>query len=262
MATGLIHRGFLIPRSISSSDLLCSLIFIFLPTLLAGLLVDFFTGVKIEKSFTQSFSGMRESAGSASETILLEYLTELPVLVPLYAFQRGHWNVAWFSLLHFVSPVFPILVGGIVTWTGTGTDVKLHFGMPSFSTTVLFLNVYAISIFFARPTDNRLLPRVFNRLMDLMPMCHASKFLWRPGFDISDPQTTRDHMVAKIFLQGDKYRLGVYKGVDEMKHVGFDMVGSDVELLPKDPDCVAPALKRRWWAQQRGTVRRSAGGDV
>lgn len=70
---------------------------------------------------------MSESPGSASKTILLQYLTELPLLVPLYAFQRGHWNVAWFSLLHFDSPVFSVLVGGCVTWTVTGTEVKFHF---------------------------------------------------------------------------------------------------------------------------------------
>lgn len=83
MATGLIHKGFLIPSSISYSDWWCSLVFIILPTLLAGILVDFFTDVKIEKCFTQSFAGMYGSPGSASETILLEYLTELPLLVPL-----------------------------------------------------------------------------------------------------------------------------------------------------------------------------------
>lgn len=138
--------------------------------------------------------------------------------------------------------------------------MRLRFGMPSFSTVFIFLNVYAISLFFARPTDNRLLPRNFNRLMDLMPMCHASKFLWRTDFDISDPETTREHMVARIFLRGDKYRLGVYEGVDEMKHLGFDMVGSGGVLLPKDLDCVAPPpLKRRWWAQRRGRVVVGAG---
>lgn len=262
MASGLVHDGYLIPSYISYSDMLSSPVFIFLPTLLACLLVNFFTDVDIGKRFIQSFTGMYGSPGSASETILLEYLTELPPLVPLRAIQNGHWKVAWFSLLHFVSPVFRVLVGGSVTLTSTGTDVTLHFGTPSFSAVFIFLNVYAISMYFARPTDNRLLPRNFNRLMDLIPMCHASKFLWRPDFDISDPGATREHMVARIFLREDKYRLGVYEGGDGMKHIGFDIVGSDGILPAKNPDCVAPALKRRRWAHRRGQGVGGAGSKV
>lgn len=262
MAAGLVHDGYLIPSYISYSDWLCLLVFIFLPTLLAGLLVGFITDVNIEKRFVQSFAAMYGSPGPASETILLEYLTVLPLLVPLQAIQNGHWQVAWFSLLHLVSPVFPILVGGSVTLTGTGTDAILHFGMPSFSAVFIFLNVSAISMYFARPTDNRLLPRDFNRLMDLIPMCHASKFLWRPDFDISDPGATREHMVARIFLREDKYRLGVYEGVDGMNHIGFDMVGSDGVLPAKNPDCVAPALKHWWWAHRRGQGVGGAGNKV
>lgn len=138
--------------------------------------------------------------------------------------------------------------------TDTGTRVQLNIGMPSFTTSFMFLSLYAGSMFFVRPTDNRLVPRRFHRLMDLIAMCHASKFLWRSDFDISHPETTREHMVAWIFLREDKYMLGVYETEDRSRHMGFDMV--DVETpLPKNEECLFPTSKGGWLARWRGKDR-------
>lgn len=207
---------------------------------MAGSLTEYFRRVDIRKCFTQSFTSMYDLSGSASDTILLEYLTGLPLLVPLTACRNGHYKVAWFSLVNTIAPFFPIVVGGIFTMVDTGIQVELNIGMPSFLTSFIFLTLYAGSMFFVRPTDNRLLPRNFFTLADLIIMCHASEFLWRPDFDISDPNTTREHMVARIFLREDKYVLGVYQGRDKQRHMGFDKAPP----LAKDNECMYRATKR------------------
>ncbi|KAL0635185.1 hypothetical protein Q9L58_005910 [Maublancomyces gigas] len=255
LATGLLYTGFSVAHHTSYSLLLYSFVFRFLPTALGGLLTQYFHRVDIRKCFTQSFTNMYVppvsaqlpapisapvlEPGSASDTILLEYLTGLPLLVPLTAYRNKHYKVAWFSLVNTFSPLFPIVVGGIFTMVDTGTKVKVNIGLPSFSTSFIFLIVYAGSMFFVRPTDKRLLPRYFFTLTDLIVMCHESKFLWSEGFDISHRKTTREHMVSRIFLQEDKYVLGVYQGRDNQRHMGFDTAPP----LEKDRQCKYGASK-------------------
>jgi hypothetical protein len=78
---------------------------------------------------------------------------------------------------------------------------------------------------------------------------------------ITDPTTTREHMVARIFLQESKFLFGVYKGRDGRPHTGFDIVATKEDgLVPGNVEWIAPTRSRRhrvgWYYFGRGRSRR------
>ena len=199
-------------------------VFRFLPTYFAGLFaLGYLSVVDVSNCFVQPFVGMYKHPGSASETILLDYLSSSALKVPLKAWDNSHWRVAWFSVLGSVSSLFPIFVGGLFSITVTAENASFKFSIPAFSIVFTFLVVYCGSLPFVWPTANRSLPRASFTLADVIIMCYRSNLLWRPDFDISHPKTTNRHMACRIFLREDSYLFGSYFGTDREQHLGFDV---------------------------------------
>jgi hypothetical protein len=206
-----------------------------LPVQLAVFFTNFLETVDINHRFMQPYVAMhgtadfsgRRVAGAAPETILLDYMTISPLEVPLKAWDNGHYKVAWFSFLNTISPLFPLLLLGLVTMAGTGNTLEVRFSQATFAAVFSFLIVYCGSLVFVWPTHKRLLPRQVNCLVDLMTLCGKSQFLHMEEFDIDPPWMTKEHLRARLFLKGDKYLLGHYQGIDGKMHVGFDVAESD-----------------------------------
>jgi hypothetical protein len=237
------HSGDIFDSKYSSDPLhdilLYALVFRSLPTLIAGYFaVGFLSIVSVNHCYIQPFVGMHREPGPASQTLLLDYLASSALEVPLKAWDNKHWKLAWFSVLSTISSLFPILVGGIFSITNTGKIVMFQFSTPAFALVFAFLAVYCISLPFIWPTNDRLLPRRYYSLADLMAFCYRSHFLWRPDFDISKPEVTQQHLAAKIFLRDDSYLFGVYKGTDGKSHLGFDAAmarGKETYLVDRIP---------------------------
>lgn len=257
LASGTVQSGFSVPPLKSNNNLKYTIVFIILPTFVAGQLVNLFISINIIHSFIQPFVGMHGTPGSASDTILLEYATPQVILT---AYQNKHYKVAWFCFLSSVSPIFSILVAGILTTTFTETGTHLHFGKLLLSCVLGSLVVYAVSMFYAWPMRSSKLPRFVLWFTDLIAMCHASQFFRRKCFDISDPKTTKVHMVARIVLQEDLYSLGVYRGRDEKNHLGFDVAGLEEKLVQNGP-CKVPMVSRSMFRKRRHTPETAEDGD-
>ena len=96
---------------------------------------------------------------------------------------------------------------------------------------------------------------------DLLALSHQSHFLLSEDLKITDPTTTREHMVARIFLHESKYLFGVYEGRDGRPHTGFDVVETKEDgLVPGNVEWIAPTRSRRhrvgWYYFGRGRSRR------
>ena len=200
--------------------------------------------------FMEPFVGMFQHAATASQTILLSYLTASPLQVPLTAYDQGHYKVSWFSALGTISPPFPIFVGGLFTITGNRDTVFFQFSTSAFICVLAFLLIYCVSLPVAWPQMHRLLPKYFYSLADPMAMCHQSRFLTSDILDISKPQVTREHMVSRLFLREDKYLFGIYLGRDGKEHLGFDVAETGNVLSTKAKKS-RPGMVR--WVEPTGT---------
>lgn len=62
---------------------------------------------------------------------------------------------------------------------------------------------------------------------------------------------TIEHIVARVFLQEDRYLLGVYDGKYGTHHIGFDKVDLVARML-RHSECLFPVSEAGWWARWRG----------
>jgi hypothetical protein len=232
------------------------------PSVLAGYLYFFLDLIDHNMRQMQPFVGMFEHAGSVSDTLLLEYPSASPFQVPLTAWSKGHYKVCWFSILHTISPLFQIFVASLVLPAKIIDDrFQFNFTLPAFIGTFAFLLLYCVSLPLAWPNVHRLFPRQINSMADLMALSHQSHFLLSKDLEITDPETTREHMIARMFLHNSKYLFGVYKGRDGQSHLGFDAVETKEDgPVSGQVEWIAPTRSRRhrvhWYYFGRGRSHR------
>ena len=248
------------PADPKSTVLLWALIFRSAPTYIAGLFTStIVTWIDLNMRFMQPFRNMfgegpekstlqhikdwfgwRLKEGSsaaiteeerkpakAADTILLAYITVSPLQVPLTAWEKGHLWVCIYSTLNTSSPLFPILVGGllIVTPDEKSDRVNFTFSMSAYVGLMIYLTLYSILLPGAIPGADQLLPRQLYSLADLMAMCHESRFMTSPHLNVTDRARTpfKQHMEARILLTDDRFLFGRYRGRDEKLHIWFDV---------------------------------------
>ena len=200
-----------------------------LPTQVAGgFAIGYLPSLDRHMRFTQPFVGMFDEAGDAANTIALSYLTASSLEVPLHAFHKGHWKVAWFAILATLAALFPVLVSALFTITQTGSKLHLALDWPTFSMVMGYLLAFNVSLPFAWPTRSRRQPRHILSLADIMGMCHQARFLADPLFDIASPASSKEKMDAQLLLRENKYLFGRYLGRDGKTHLGFDVSETDI----------------------------------
>jgi hypothetical protein len=204
--------------------------------------IGFLQVVDIGHRFSQPFANMARSDTSATESLLLNYVWGTPGVVTFDALKNHHWRVAWFSSLNLISPLFPILVAGLFTITDTGSWIVFDIHKTSFYFVLAYLVLYTSTLPFAWPGRDRRLPRVFTSIADLMSLCYSSHVLRNPALDISRANVTQRHLDARLFLQEETYRVGLYTGSDHKTHFGFDTA-----YLRDDGSTVAHVSSLREW---------------
>ena len=160
-------------------------IFIFrgLLTNCAGLFVWFWLVADLFHRASQPFAGMyKGNPQPASDTILLDYLCSLPIIVSIKAAMNRHIKVACFSFLSLASNLFPVLVGGLFVVEPSANGIVLLASVRSYYAICVFIFVYCISIPFTFPTRNCTLPRSILSLGDLVSFCYDSKLLTSPEY--------------------------------------------------------------------------------
>ncbi|KAF2470709.1 uncharacterized protein BDR25DRAFT_342976 [Lindgomyces ingoldianus] len=172
--------------------------------------------------FSQPFANMYRNDASASQSLLLNYLWGIPGAVTIEALKNRHWKVAWFSLLNLISPFFPILVGGLFTMTNTGARILFKVDESSFYLVFGYLVTYALSVPLVWPRTNRRLPRFCRSIADVMSLFYASVLMTNPALDISGKDVEQRHLESRLFLQEERFQMGIFTGVDGAKHFGMD----------------------------------------
>ncbi|ORY04972.1 hypothetical protein BCR34DRAFT_53491 [Clohesyomyces aquaticus] len=175
--------------------------------------------------FSQPFANMYRKDATVSETLLLDYLWGIPGAVTVEALKKGHWKVAWISFLNLLSPIFPVLVGGLFVMTNTGPRIVFKVDESSFYCVFAFLVVYAITLPMMWPLQNRKLPRYCASIVDVMLLFWASKVMTDPALDISGKNVEKKHLESKLLLkelERERFQLGLFTGADGKKHFGVD----------------------------------------
>ena len=177
--------------------------------------------------YMQPFAGMSIPA-PATENILLDYATAMPIGITIKAATRGHWRVALFSLLSLASTIPPIIVSGVFVGSIDTTGVVVRLNPLNFWATFSILLIYCLSIGYARPTTAYRLPSCVWNIANLTLFCYQSQIfddeiLEKPVFSANDPLEERIHLQSRIHLAKQKYVFGLYMGKDGKRHLGFDV---------------------------------------
>ena len=216
--------------------------------------VGYLPGVDTHMRFTQPFVGMFDKAGDAANTIALSYLTASSLEVPLHAFHKGHWRVAWFAIVATLAPLFPVFVAALYTVTRTGSKVYLVLDWPTFAMVMGFMLAFNVSLPFAWPSRSRRLPRYIYSLAEIMGMCHQARFLADPLFDIASPRASKEKMDAQLLLRENKYLFGRYLGRDGKSHIGFDVSETEIGGLTGTVKWIPPKARYIREADKRPSV--------
>ena len=204
-----------------------SFLFRFLPVFLMNIFGILWNMADHYYRYMQPFAGMSTPA-PATENMLLDYPTQMPIAITIRAVDRGHWRVALFSLLSVTATVPPIIASGIFVASTNATGVVVRLHPISFWATFSFLILFILCIGCARPTTAYRLPWCIWNIANLMLFCNQSRILddeilEKPVFSANDPLEERIHMESRIHLAKQKYVFGLYLGKDGKRHLGFDV---------------------------------------
>ena len=204
-----------------------SFLFRFLPVLLMNIFGTLWNNADHYYRYMQPFAGMSVPA-PATENILLDYPTCMPIDITVKAATRGHWRVALFSLLSLTSTIPPIIASGIFVGSTDATGVVVRLHPLNFWATFSILIISCLCIGYARPTTAYRLPRCIWNIANLTLFCYQSRIfddeiMEKPVFSANDPLEERIHMESRIHLAKQNYVFGLYLGKDDKRHLGFDV---------------------------------------
>jgi hypothetical protein len=181
---------------------------------------------------TQPYAGMSEAA-PATQNLLLDYPSNLPVLVTIKAVKNHHWRVAFYSALSLASSAPPIVAAGIFTVTSIGTHLIVSIQEVRFWASFSIIILYLFCLIGVRPPPRYRLPRRITSINDVFSYCYQSRLLddigvdGKPVFSAQDIGEGKDHLEARIHLAKKEYQFGLYLGKDGRRHMGFDVSSRD-----------------------------------
>ena len=204
-----------------------SFLFRFLPVFLMNIFATLWNNADHYYRYMQPFAGMSIPA-PATENILLDYPTCMPIDINFKAATKGHWRVFVFSLLSLTGTIPPIIATGIFVGLKDATGVVVHLHPLNFWASFSILIIFCLCIGYARPTTAYRLPRCIWNIANLTLFCYQSRIfddeiLGKPVFSANDPLDERIHMESRIHLARQNYSFGLYLGKDGKRHLGFDV---------------------------------------
>ncbi|KAL4805618.1 hypothetical protein BDV18DRAFT_22113 [Aspergillus unguis] len=217
-----------LPTSPSSSAFSSSnFLFSFIPALIGNFLFLAWQHIDVYFRALQPYVMLSSPEGaSAEQSLLLAYLSLLPLEVSFTAALNKHFKVAWISFMGLISAAIPILAGGVfIALTYAENTIKITPVMSAFYAIVVFCAVYMASFLAIWPGRRRYLPHDISTLADQMSFLYQSPLL--SDKLLREPRSRTD-LVTRLIIAppGDndypKYGFGVYVGRDGREHLGID----------------------------------------
>ncbi|KAI9669012.1 MAG: hypothetical protein M1831_000604 [Alyxoria varia] len=217
----------------------------FIPAVIAQFL--FLSWLSMDYAFRrlQSYAALSnpEKGATASNSLLLDYPSRLPVSVTISAITSGDFHVAWFSLMSLVAATLPILSGGCF-WAQffvKEEQVRVAVDPPGYYALCAFLALYAFSIPLAFiGLRRRKLPHAVTTLAEQFSWLYQSNLLgereWRA------PLASKPELVSRLVASATpgqgrnpqsqphnrssgRFVFGKYIGKDGKLHLGIDRLG-------------------------------------
>ena len=164
-----------------------------------------------------------DKANLAEENILLDYLSPDPIPTIFKALNNKHWRVAWHTFLALHMTIPPVLAGRVFLPVSTNNGYEVHIDENSFYLLVALLGMYCAAFYFARPPDSYRAPRIIGGVLDLVSYCYQSTVRDNAEFSVQEPDDREIHLVSKVHLAKRRYQFGMYRGLDDRRHMGFDV---------------------------------------
>jgi len=199
-----IHSGFLpeLPVPVNgfgfSSD---NFLYSFIPSFLGLLCLLFWYSIDLSFRRLQPFAALSHPNGALAEhSLLLSYISDGLIFVPLRAAFNGHFRLAIISFTTLIASTLPILAGGVF-WAQFYVPqqrIRISGHMPAFYALTVFVCIYALS-YFLLPFTNKQAHRysvpgtmpngTVNRarsLVDIIGLTHQSRLLSDVAFHDPD----------------------------------------------------------------------------
>ena len=238
-----IHSGFLpeLPVPVNnggfSSD---NFLYSFIPSFLGLLCLLFWYSIDLSLRRLQPFAALSQPNGVLAEhSLLLSYVSDGVMLVPLRAAFNGHFRLAMVSFTTLIASTLPILAGGVF-WAQFYVPqqrVRISGQMPAFYALTVFLCIYALS-YFLLPLTNKQAHRYsvpgtmpngsVNRarsLIDIIGLTHQSRLLSDVAFHDPDGKT---QLVTRLLAAPGNERLS---HMSERKEAGRPPLGGSKTSL-------------------------------
>ncbi|KAH0362916.1 hypothetical protein KCU65_g7715, partial [Aureobasidium melanogenum] len=200
-------------------------IFRFLPVMIMAFASSMVSDLDSNYRLTQPYVNMYTEASSASQSLLLDYMTVSPLAVLPEAWANGHFKVIYLGVLNALSWIPILVTTGLCSIVLNLTNIVVVQVAPTlafFGVVWSLLYIHALTYWWVPP--ERKLPRDNSRLYDIFCYVYDSKLRWHSEFGHAafSPDLTKDELHSLIRLSRDKYLFGLV-GEPGEEHPGFDI---------------------------------------
>ena len=258
-------------------------IFQFAIVFLISVFAGFWNTLETFAQATQPFVGLSpEDGGTATDTLLLDYIGLPPMISTYVAFQNSHWKVMVSTIMALVNRLLPIIATGCVSIreeevsTGVWTTI-IYFNKPWVICSIVFLGVYVVLMpgMVLSGEHHRHLPRQCLCIADTISWLYSSSIARsdvfetlrenKGGRDIGGYLEDRDKVIARLTLEEERYIFGRIKNDDDggndaatsdvTYHLGIDVKRDDGQYVEPPPTHLERA-KAIWpWGRTRRRIR-------
>ncbi|KAK9417388.1 hypothetical protein SUNI508_08748 [Seiridium unicorne] len=184
-----VRNGFLpllsaapVAGAFSAADFLYS----FLPALLGMVIFLWFQSLDMTLRILTPWGELSRTEGSlARDSILLDYAACLPLEATWKATKKGHWRVAFISLLSALLLLVPVLAGGMfMALTPPDRIVRMYPNVPVLAIllTLLILMLFGLIWLIFQRNQFRL-PHAVTCLNEIISFCYAEELRADPAFE-------------------------------------------------------------------------------
>ncbi|KAF5975809.1 hypothetical protein FCOIX_7465 [Fusarium coicis] len=161
---------------------------------------------------------------TATESMLLDYISPNVTSIILQAFNRGHYKIILGSLLStFRSSVF-LITPRLFYYKEAGPhEFEVQVDPTTFYILFVTLLLFCISNWILRPRGPVRTCRPLWNIIDVASLIRKSHILQCPEFWSTDWSNRQEHQQAQVTLADRIYRFGIYQGTDQLSHVGISL---------------------------------------
>ncbi|KAF5022882.1 hypothetical protein F66182_5074 [Fusarium sp. NRRL 66182] len=166
------------------------------------------------------------NGAAAADSMLLDYLSPSVLSCIAQAFERGDYKIILGVALATLHNLAYVFVAQIFYFDETGdsrSSVEVHDTNLYMSFAILI--IYCLSNWLLRPRGPVRTCRPPWTLADFASLVYRSHIMSCPEFWLQNACGREEHLHAQVVLADRIYRFGIYKGTDELEHVGISFTG-------------------------------------